>query len=165
MELKSLIPWRHKAVTPRGEGDTVFDRFHQEMKGLFDDFFAREPFSPGAIDFFRGSDIIPKINVSDGEKEVKITAELPGMDEKDLEVNLHNNQLTISGERKHEEEVKEENRYYFESSYGKVYRSIPLPTEVDSEKIDAKFKKGVLTIKLPKTKPTVPKKKITIRAE
>ncbi|GAB6888452.1 Hsp20/alpha crystallin family protein [Desulfothermus okinawensis JCM 13304] len=92
----------------------------------------------------------PAVNISENEKEVKVRAELPGLDPKDVELTIQNNTLILKGEKKLEEEEKKDNFHRIECSYGSFYRSIPLPTEIDESKVSAKFKNGVLEIRLPK---------------
>jgi HSP20 family protein len=89
--------------------------------------------------------------VKENDKNYQVTAELPGMDENDIEVTLDNNALTISGEKKQETEDKGQNYYRMERSYGSFQRSISLPPGIESDNIDANFNKGILTITLPKT--------------
>jgi len=93
----------------------------------------------------------PHVDISDKGKELKVSVELPGMDKDDVEVNLDDNALTIRGEKKSEETEEKEGYYMSERSYGAFQRIIPLPVEVDPEKVKAKFKKGVLNIVLPKS--------------
>ncbi|GIK40693.1 MAG: hypothetical protein BroJett011_45260 [Chloroflexota bacterium] len=109
-------------------------------------------------------DFSPRVDVTENEKEVRITAELPGLEEKDIDVSLSNDVLTISGEKKAEREDKGDNYYRMERSYGSFHRSIPLPTEVDTDHCDATFKNGVLQITLPKVHLKESAKKITIKA-
>ena len=92
----------------------------------------------------------PTADVVAGEKECKITAELPGMSEKDLEIVLAGDVLTLKGEKKEEHEEKGENHHVSERRYGSFQRSFALPEDADPEKIEAAFKNGVLTVTLPK---------------
>ncbi|WP_461833616.1 Hsp20/alpha crystallin family protein [Desulfothermus sp.] len=92
----------------------------------------------------------PAINISENEKEIKVKAELPGLEPKDVELTIQNNTLILKGEKKLEEEEKKDNFHRIECSYGSFYRSIPLPTEIDESKVSAKFKNGILEIRLPK---------------
>jgi HSP20 family protein len=117
------------------------------MNRLFDNFWL-EPF--GVFEEWPGS-FVPTVDVTENDKEIRISAELPGMDEKDIDVTITDSMLTIQGEKKQEEEEKEKGFYRRESSYGSFRRVIDLPIEVDESKADAEFKKGVLKIKLPKT--------------
>jgi Molecular chaperone (small heat shock protein) len=96
----------------------------------------------------------PAVDVSEDEKEITVKAELPGLEAKDVELSLENNVLFIKGEKKFEGEEKKENYLRIERSYGSFVRSVPLPREVKSEKVKARFDKGVLTVSLPKAEKT-----------
>lgn len=122
------------------------------MNRLFDDFFER----PFGLSSYLGesdlmSDFAPRLDISDTDKEISIAAELPGLEPDDIHISLDRNMLTISGEKRAEEEEKDKRFYRVERSYGSFQRSIPLPDEIDEDKIDATFKRGVLKVKLPKT--------------
>jgi HSP20 family protein len=91
------------------------------------------------------------VDVSENDKEIHISAELPGLDEKDIDLTLSGNNLIIRGEKRAEKEEKGEQFYRKETSYGVFHRSIPLPTEVEEDKIEATYRKGVLKIVLPKS--------------
>ncbi|TIT27253.1 MAG: Hsp20/alpha crystallin family protein, partial [Mesorhizobium sp.] len=99
------------------------------------------------------------------DKEYEITVELPGIDEKNVEIKLANRILTLKGEKKEEKEEKDNDYYLSERRYGSFQRSFQLPEGVDADKIDATFAKGVLTVKLPKTaEAQKAEKKITVKA-
>jgi len=115
------------------------------MNRLFDDFW--RDFSPPS--FEANSFGWPNVELWETDKEVKVEAELPGLDDKDIELLLNNGILTIRGEKKSESEDK--NRHMSERFYGRFERQIALPTEVQEDKIAASFKKGVLTVTLPKS--------------
>lgn len=142
-----LSPWQ--AFRPLGQSvGQPFDQMHRQIDRLFDNFWPAETAFPAAIDF-------PKLDVHGDDKQIVVTAELPGIDEKDVEVSLNDNVLTIRGEKKTEREEKDEkkNWYLSERSYGSFQRSIPLAVEIDQAKVAAKFTKGVLTVTLPKAAP------------
>jgi len=104
--------------------------------------------------------------VSETDDEIRVKAELPGMDEKDIAVELEENMLVIRGERKAEKETKNRNYHVSEMSYGGYHRSIPLPARIDRDKAKAKFKRGVLTLTLPKTeKARAERRRIPISAD
>lgn len=142
---------------------------HKEVDRLFDDFMSDfRPRRPG-IRLWDENDaeVVPKVDVSETDKEVQVTADLPGIDEKDIEVTLSDGVLTIKGERKAETEEKDEKKSFhrIERSYGLYQRSIALPAEVEEDKIKADFAKGVLTIKMLKSaKATSRVKKISVKA-
>ena len=142
---------------------------HIEVDRLFDDLMGDfRPWRSGFHLWDQGDDeLVPKIDVSETDKEVQVTADLPGIDEKDIEVTLSDGVLTIKGERKAEKEEKDEKKSFhkIERSYGLYRRSIALPDEVEEDKIKADFAKGVLTIKMPKSAKAKSKvKKISVKA-
>ena len=106
----------------------------------------------------------PVVNTREGEFAYHVEADLPGVEKEDIKVDVKDNILTISGERKHKEEVKRDDYYKLESSYGKFERSFTLPKGVDAENIQASSDKGVLEVTIPKLKTEVEKtKKITVK--
>ena len=116
--------------------------------------------------FWRGEEgLAPAVDIVEGEKAYEVTAELPGMDDKDIEVTLTDDVLTIKGEKREEKEEKRKNYRFSERHYGAFERSFEAPEGVDADKIEANFKKGVLTVTLPK-KPEAQKatKKIDVKA-
>jgi HSP20 family protein len=124
------------------------------MDRLFDRFF-----DWGASPVIAGEgQWIPSVDVSETRKEVIVKAEIPGMDPKDIDISVNGNRLTLRGERKHEHEEKGESFHRVERSYGTFLREIRLPAEVDSNKVKATYKDGVLNVKLAKTKETTTKK-------
>lgn len=125
-------------------------RLQREMDELFDEFFERRPARRGLGE----SDWYPSVDVSEDENEIKVEADLPGMKQKDLDVNIDGNVLTIKGERKREKKTEEEGYYRSERSHGKFQRSFTLPTEIDVDKTKATFKNGVLTLTVPKLQKT-----------
>jgi len=154
MAIKDLVPrigyGRGALPVRRGEPDPFRD-FQREMNRLFDDFFGDFPLAlrPAGQELAAGG-FNPRIDVSETDKEVRVSAELPGMDEKDIAVELEDTTVTLRGEKKVEKEEKGKNWYTREQSFGSFRRVIPLPAAVDSAKAGAKFKKGVLTITAPK---------------
>jgi HSP20 family protein len=165
MSITDLIPWRREGrkVPVRREEERSPFAFQQEMNRLFDEFFRGWGLAP-----LRGFDepwdaFSPRVNVVESDKEVTVSAELPGMDEKEIDVSLSHGVLTISGEKREEKEDKGKNYYRMERSYGSFQRSIPLSSEVDESRAEATFNKGVLTITLPKTAEAQARKRIPIR--
>ena len=149
MAITDLIPWKRdekNLPVKRDEYDPLYN-LQRSMNRLFDDFFNSFDLAPfGGFGAFS-----PRVDVNESDKEIKVAAELPGLDENQIEVSLAHNVLTISGEKKEEKEDKGKNFYRMERSYGSFQRSVPLPVEIETDKVEAKFKKGVLTITLPKT--------------
>lgn len=147
MKLNSIIPWKkdHRQLSHLPAGNDPWALLHHRMNSLFDDFFGGPLPTP-----FGGDRFAPQIDLSETDNEVRITAELPGLDEKDVEVTLLDNVLTLKGEKKEEHEEEKEDHYHSERSYGFFERSVQLPDGVDTDKVEAKFKKGVLKIAIPK---------------
>ena len=100
----------------------------------------------------------PSVDIFETENEVVLTAEVPGIDEKDIEIKVEDNSLTIRGERKFEKETKEENYHRIERSYGSFFRSFTLPSYVDQDKVEAQYENGVLKIQMPKKVEVKPRK-------
>jgi HSP20 family protein len=150
MGMRDLIPWnRGRDLTARrSEEVNPFLTLHREMNRLFDDVFRGfdlTPFGSGRL-LDRGLDW-PNVEVSETDKEVKVTAELPGLDEKDVQVELASGVLAIKGEKKTETEDKD--RLFSERTYGHFERRIPID-DVDQDKVSASFKNGVLTVTMAK---------------
>lgn len=151
MNFGSLIPWRDKSVpATRDDVADPFVSFRREVDRLFDDFFNGA--GPRGLSVWPGESagLRPTLDVTDGDKEIVVTAELPGLDEKDFEVTLAGDILTIKGEKKAESENRNGDAYYVERRFGSFSRSIRLPFEAGNENIDARYDKGVLTITVPK---------------
>ena len=119
-------------------------RLHGEMDDLFGGFFK------GFDGPFAGYKAWPAIDVAEEEDAIIVRAEVPGCKADDINISVHGNMLTISGEKKLSEEKKEKGYYHVESSYGSFKRELTLPTDVDQSKIDATCKNGVLSVTLPK---------------
>ncbi|WP_105403280.1 MULTISPECIES: Hsp20/alpha crystallin family protein [Neorhizobium] len=155
MSVRDLIPWgrNNGNQVPSLLRDNDRDPFlslHREVNRLFDDVF--RGFGSGlsslsAANSFGGG--WPSVEISDNEKEVKVTAEIPGLEEKDIEVLLNDGVLTLKGEKQSETESKD--RQFSERFYGRFERRIPLGVEVEEDRGDAHFRNGVLTVTLPKT--------------
>jgi HSP20 family protein len=158
MALPTLMFGRRREAMPAATDP--FTMLRREMDRLFDEL--RE----GPMTAFAGGGFAPAIDMRQTDKGVEVTAELPGMAEKDVEVNLAENMLTIRGEKKMEREEKgEQGARMVERSYGSFTRSIPLPIEVDEDKVTAEFKNGVLKIDLPAAPDTARKtRKIQVKS-
>jgi HSP20 family protein len=149
MAMTDLIPWGRGRNVPAQRGGDVnpFLALHREMNRLFDDVFRGVDLAPFGDRFFERSMDWPNIEVSETDKDVKVAAELPGLDEKDVEVEFANGLLSIRGEKKIETEDKD--RRFSERYYGHFDRRIPVEN-VDEDKVSAAFKNGVLTVTMPK---------------
>lgn len=165
--INSIIPWRRtgKRLAVRNESVDTISALQNEMNRMFDNFFDNS-FGLAPLKRLMNSEgmFSPVVDVSENKNDIKVLVDVPGVDEKDIQVSLNHNVLEIHGEKKYEKEDKEENYHYFERSYGSFHRSIPLPCEVDGDNVDAVYQKGVLTITLPKTEDTQGKR-ITVKAK
>ena len=162
MNLRSLIPVGRNRELARRE-TSPFTSLQREIDRLFDDF------TRGFPDFSRGwptagsQDLMPAMDVIETDNEIQITAELPGLEEKDVQINVSDNVLTIRGEKKAEKEEKQKDYRMVERSYGSFYRALELPAGVDADKIKADISKGVLKVTVPKPAPAQVKK-IAVKA-
>lgn len=152
MEIKDLMPWkrqRKELLQPEGDEDAL-QSLQRGISHLFDDFARRMQFNGEWLPF-GGGNFTPRVDISEDEQAVRVVADIPGMAEQDIDVSLSGNLLTLKGEKKHEAEHREGNYYRSERSFGAFRRVIQLPSEVDPERVEAKFKNGVLTVTLPKS--------------
>ncbi|MBN2376426.1 MAG: Hsp20/alpha crystallin family protein [Sedimentisphaerales bacterium] len=146
-----------RAITRRGES-TPLASLQEEMNDLFGHFFG------GSSLVWPERTYWPAINIADKEDAVVVTAEVPGCKPEDIEISVHGNTMSISGEKKEKTEEKKKNYYHMESRYGSFRRELILPAEVNADKIEAKCQEGVLTITLPKAE-KAKAKKIKVKAE
>jgi HSP20 family protein len=158
--MRSMIRWGHDPELP-------FTSLQRDINRLFDSFFPGQELSKGTEAWEQPlTHYHPKIDVMETDREVRVQAELPGMEEKDVEVLLSNDTLTLKGEKKAEVEEKGKTYYRLERSYGTFHRTIELPAEVQADKVEASFKKGVLTVTLPKSERAREEiRKIAVRKE
>ena len=173
-ETITKLPVKTESTKPAGALRRPFENLRREIDRLFDDFDVgvwRSPFGRSLFDvqpFFQREAtwaMAPAVDVAETEKAYEITAELPGMDEKNIEVKFADGVLTIKGEKQEEKEEKKKDYYLSERSYGSFQRSFQVPARVDADKIEASFKKGVLTVTLPKSaEAQQSEKKITVKA-
>jgi HSP20 family protein len=168
MDLKKLAPWNwfkkeeeQQAVTlpVQRQGQlrphSPIAQFHQEIDRMFDNFFRGFGFPSMGLDrehslFAQNEWLKPTLDIAAGEKEYTISVELPGVDEKDVQLELMEDTLVIKGEKKHEKEEKEKNYYRMERSYGSFQRVLSLPEDADREGIGAAYRSGILKITVPR---------------
>ena len=138
----ALIPWKekHPLVELRDEIDHIFDNFFGRGR-------------KGEIEGWQSSGLrSPAVDMEETDKQIIVKAEMPGLEPNDFHISLTENTLTIKGEKKEEKEEKKRNYHMVERRYGSFYRSIPLPCSVETDKVEASYKKGILEITLPKAK-------------
>ena len=154
----SPIPVTQQQTAVSRPSTDIFSSLQREIDRVFDSFTRSWP----SLDF-RASDLTPRIDVAESDKDIEITAELPGLEEKDVQVNVADDVLTIKGEKKAEKEENDKNYHRIERSYGSFYRSLQLPAGVNADAIKATLKNGVLKVIV--TKPaTAQPKKIEVKA-
>ena len=156
MALRDLIPWsrqENRLPVPVGpERDPEYDShpllsLHREVNRLFDDVF--RGFGVPAFGGLGRNGGWPHVEFSETDKEIRVTAELPGLDEKDVEISVEEGVLALRGEKR--AEIEDKDRGYSERSYGRFERRIGLPQGIDREHANATFRNGVLAVTLPKT--------------
>ncbi len=165
---RSLLPsiWRRSDSPAAREEDHPFFSLQRDMNRLFDSFFRDLDVSPTGPWETGMETFSPSIDVREDEKEIVVKAELPGVEDKDVEVLLSGNALTLKGEKREEKEEKEKGYYHMERRYGAFSRVIPLPEGVETEKAEASFKHGILTIRVPRKESAIETgKKIPIKSE
>jgi HSP20 family protein len=163
MNVRDLVPWsrgdRERSPATRSDSLSPVLSLHRQMNRLFDDVF--RGFDDPRLWGGRGG--WPSVDVEETEKEYRVTAELPGLEERDVEVLLQDGLLTVRGEKKLETEAR--NRSYSERFYGRFERQITLDRDVDDGAVNATFKNGVLTVTVPKNARAVERtKRIPINA-
>jgi HSP20 family protein len=144
-ETKPLAPWRPFRNL------THWDR---DIERMMEDFFGRRTRSRWPERWFGADEMeisAPAVDVFEDKDDIVVKAELPGIEKDNIEVNLTDHHLTIKGEKKKEEEVKDEHYYRSERSYGSFMRTVELPKDVHADKVKASFRNGILEVRLPKT--------------
>ncbi|OJU25252.1 MAG: heat-shock protein [Nitrobacter sp. 62-13] len=148
--MKSLIPIGRDSFLARTDANPLA-MLQQEMDRLFDGFSK-------SFTGLSSRALMPSMDLAETEKEIELTAELPGMEEKDVQLNVVDNQLTIRGEKKNQREEKEKDYHLVERNYGSFVRTVDLPPGVDLDSIKAVMSKGVLKVTVPKPAPAQAKK-------
>ena len=152
MQRRSLLPSAFGGFTtpsPR-HGSDPFLALHREMNRLFDEAFRGLPEGGAGSEAIASGVAVPRIDVSETDQDLKVFAELPGVDQNDVEITLSDDVLTIRGEKKVAHENQQQNYHVMERSYGSFARSIRLPFTVNPDQVQATFKDGVLSVALPK---------------
>ena len=158
MAIRDLVPkfGRQRETLPARRADTdPFRLFQREMNRLFDDFFTDGDLTPwrGGMEVPATDAFTPRVDVSESASEVRVCAELPGLDEKGVTVEMDDNTLTLRGEKRLENEHKDGRWTRREQYYGAFHRVVSLPAAVDSQNAKAKFKRGMLVVTAPKREP------------
>jgi len=146
--MKSLIPWRKRSRN--------ISNYHKDFDDLVDRFFSESAFEIPKL--FSDGSWRPSVDVSEDKRHITVRAEIPGVDKDDIDLSLNGRILTICGEKKQKKEASDEHYHRVESAFGFCKRTIELPADVDASEVDAKYKSGILKIKLKKTKMAETKK-------
>ncbi len=150
----NLIPWRNKGTESVRRDSFPIERFRNEMDRMFEGFFRN-----GGDNFDRLLSPItgwgPATDVSEDDRQVTVRAEVPGIDPKDLDVTVSGDTLTLSGEKREEAHEEKAGWFHTERRFGSFRRTVRLPAEVDTEKVEATHHNGVLTVRLNKTERAV----------
>jgi HSP20 family protein len=149
MRLKSLVPFGDTGAFTRP--DFGLFGLHREIDRLFSEF--AQGIGPSGK-----ANIVPNIEISESDKTIEVTAEMPGLERKDVEISIEDDTLTIRGEKKVEEQQKDKNVQHSERSYGVFYRVLQLPSGIDPSSVQATMSNGVLKITIPKPAKPEPKK-------
>ncbi len=144
MTEKSIAPIKTQSVAERPSGN-LFASLQREIDRVFDDFTRGWPSF-----HMTNADLTPRMDIAETDKEIEISAELPGLEEKDVQVHVADNVLTIKGEKKAEKEQKDKNYHMVERSYGSFYRTLNLPAGINADAIKANLANGVLKVTVPK---------------
>lgn len=152
----ALVPYRKNDWLSNSFSE--IESLQREMNRLFDFSLTRNPWGESTL---LGSQWSPAVDIYDSKDNLLVKADLPGLSKEEIDVSVDHDTLIIKGEKKKESEVKEENYFKTERFYGSFYRTIRLPSDVNSEKVEAKYQDGVLTLVLPKKEEAKPKQ-ITI---
>jgi HSP20 family protein len=141
------------ALSPYRRGVNLFDSFRNEMEDLFDKFFSDEGANGQAVKAWA-----PRMDVEETDKEILVKADLPGVDPKDVDIQIVDNVLTVRGGKEEKKEEKKKNYHRTERFVGQFYRSIALPAGTDADKVSASCANGTVTISIPKRPEAQPKK-------
>lgn len=150
--MRYLIPWRRQAPSEVRPPEDGLMLVQARMNRAFDELLRGFPGFPAELSGLQSLEA-PRIDVRETAEDVQVEAELPGVDEKDVELALHEGVLVLKGEKKFEHKQEQAGWHQLERSYGAFQRAITLPAEVDAAKVEARFEKGVLRVRLPKAAP------------
>lgn len=166
MAIRDLIPAGRRSSLVRRGGSNSLAELRREMDRLFDDFFAGSGFDlPDLAALAKGTSW-PRVNVAESDRDVVVTAELPGVDERDISVSLHGDLLSISGDVNEEQTERGRRWTKTERVTGRFERSVQLPASVLADQVKATYKRGVLSVTLAKDENRAePRKKIPIQAD
>lgn len=159
MSIGEMVPWRWGSLKRAGREDRPLESFrseiaslHREMDRLFENLWSEGLASSLSSEDWARMEVVPQLDVAEDDTSFSVKIDLPGMDEKDVDVTLSDRVLTVRGRKEEDKETKEKDFYRRERAFGSFRRSIEIPASIDASKIEASFRNGVLTIQLPKTR-------------
>ncbi|MHC5211324.1 MAG: Hsp20/alpha crystallin family protein [Planctomycetota bacterium] len=163
----NIIPWKNKGKLGSQATDEVADPFRPDFDRMVERFFD-EPWglfsgnaaSPGTAP----ASFLPSLDVSETDDDVLVRAELPGLDPKEIDIQISDDVLTITGEKKSHQERRSENLFHSERRFGQFRRSVRLPSRVDADKVSAAYEAGILTVSLPRSAEARPRR-IEVRSD
>lgn len=156
LTLNNVLIIKMSMINWGGNNNSTIDRLERRMNNFFDRFL--DSTHDNTLERFNVGQLNPAVDVTESDTAYNIHADLPGVRKEDIHVDVHGNSLTFSGESKDRSEYSNDNVRYSERRFGKFSRTIPIPDNVDTEKIQAKYDNGVLNLKLPKGTPTSSKR-------
>lgn len=151
-----IMPWRSRQMSP-------LSSLQSEMNRMFEDFFSQPLGLAIPRTRVEATAVVPALDVKEDENCIVVTAELPGINQEDVEINVQEDMLEIRGHKREEQKNEQENYCMIERSYGAFARRVALPADVNSDQAEARMENGVLTLRLPKAAPKAGKKTITIQ--
>lgn len=170
MAITDLIPWKRREPEAEGEkhelavSEEPFLTFQQQVNQMFDDFSRGWGLAPFGTAHERWDQFTPRIDMVESDQGITVSVELPGLEEKDVDVSLSRDVLTIRGQKRRKTEKQGRNYYHTERSYGAFERSVVLPAPVDADRAEAIVRNGVLTVTLPKESTVRAEKRVTVKA-
>ena len=164
MARNPLSPYRSGGLMGGGFGSDPFLSLHRDVNRLFDDLFRGTGQMPTSSqrEGAEGGMLMPQMDVSETERELKICVELPGVSENDVDIRLEDDVLVIRAEKKFDRKDEKENYHFVERSYGTFQRALRLPGQVNPDQVQARFENGVLTVTVPKSEQTERSRRIQI---
>jgi HSP20 family protein len=159
MNIRAIVPTNGNNLRVARPSGSLFNMLQREVDRLFDDFSQGVPPEQSLV-----AQLVPNMDVSETDKEIELTVELPGLDRTDVEITINDDILVIRGEKKAEAERKDKNFHLVERAYGTFYRAFALPNGVDPSQIQATMSNGVLKVRIPKPQQSEPKK-VEVQAE
>lgn len=153
MSLRDLVPWRGTEHTSESAAEERLPELRRDFDDLLDRLwrgFGMEPYGLAGE-----GELVPRFDISEGDDEIEVTVELPGIEEKDVEVSVGQRELTVKGTKRQENRKSDRSYHRVERLYGQFARRVELPAAVDRDHTKARFRNGLLTVTMPKAEKSV----------